>query len=77
MILPQIKVVLLTIIHTEPLARRLGVCLVFVSYICQVEIDTLTGDWHTLRTDLVMDVGATLNPAIDIGQIEGLFALFL
>uniref|UniRef100_A0A8C3L2Z9 Xanthine dehydrogenase/oxidase n=1 Tax=Chrysolophus pictus TaxID=9089 RepID=A0A8C3L2Z9_CHRPC len=39
----------------------------------EVEIDCLTGDHKNVRTDVVMDVGTSLNPAIDIGQIEGAF----
>ncbi|KAL1381978.1 xanthine dehydrogenase/oxidase [Phyllosticta capitalensis] len=39
----------------------------------EVEIDTLTGDWTNRRSDIKMDVGRSLNPAIDYGQIEGAF----
>jgi xanthine dehydrogenase large subunit len=39
----------------------------------EVEIDTLTGENCVRRVDVLHDVGNSLNPAIDIGQIEGAF----
>jgi len=39
----------------------------------EVAIDTLTGESRVLRADLVQDCGTSLNPAIDLGQIEGAF----
>ncbi|KAJ5156616.1 hypothetical protein N7492_009419 [Penicillium capsulatum] len=39
----------------------------------EVQIDTLTGDWTPLRADLKMDVGRTINPSVDYGQIEGAY----
>ena len=39
----------------------------------QVAIDTLTGELKVERVDILHDVGSSLNPALDIGQIEGAF----
>eukprot|EP01124_Arcella_intermedia_P004182 TRINITY_DN1235_c0_g1_i1.p1 TRINITY_DN1235_c0_g1~~TRINITY_DN1235_c0_g1_i1.p1 ORF type:complete len:665 (-),score=158.83 TRINITY_DN1235_c0_g1_i1:649-2643(-) len=39
----------------------------------EVEIDCLTGDHQILKSDIVMDIGRSLSPSIDMGKIEGAF----
>ncbi|MCF6444138.1 xanthine dehydrogenase molybdopterin binding subunit [Nereida sp. MMG025] len=41
--------------------------------VTEVVVDMLTGENRILRTDILHDAGASLNPALDIGQIEGGF----
>jgi xanthine dehydrogenase large subunit len=41
--------------------------------VSEVVVDSLTGEHRVLRADLLHDVGRSLNPAIDIGQIEGAY----
>jgi xanthine dehydrogenase large subunit len=41
--------------------------------VSEVAVDTLTGEYRVERADILHDVGSSLNPALDLGQIEGGF----
>jgi len=43
----------------------------------EVEVDVITGEVNIIKSDLVYDCGKSLNPAIDIGQVEGAYVFGL
>jgi len=53
-------------------------CYVFkVLHLAQVELDVLTGEKTVRRTDLMADVGNSVSPMVDLGQVEGSFIMGL
>jgi len=62
-------------IHYDPktLKGRPFYYFAYGAAVSEVAIDTLTGEMRLLRADILHDVGRSLNPAIDLGQVEGGF----
>ncbi len=46
---------------------------VYAAAASEVEIDVLTGETTVLRSDVLIDIGHSLNPCLDVGQVEGAF----
>mgnify|MGYP002386246532 CR=1 FL=1 len=45
--------------------------------ICLVHVDVLTGEIQIERSDILFDCGVSMNPAVDIGQVEGAYMMGL
>lgn len=62
-------------IHYDPktLSGRPFYYFAYGAAISEVTVDTLTGEYRVDRVDILHDAGRSLNPAIDLGQVEGGF----
>lgn len=60
----------------EPNGQPFGY-FVYGAAVSEIELNVLTGEVHTLSSEIVYDCGVSLNPAVDIGQIEGAFVMGL
>ena len=58
--------------NTDPIGRPFFY-FTYSAAVSEVEVDILTGEFETKRTDILFDIGKSLNPLIDVGQLEGAF----
>ena len=59
--------------HRRPIEGRPFYYFAYGAALSEVEVDTLTGEYRLRRVDILHDAGQSLNPAIDLGQVEGGF----
>ena len=59
--------------HSHTMLIDGGTYYIYAACCSVVELDSLTGEYEILSADIVYDAGVSLNPEIDIGQVEGCF----
>ncbi|XP_045773781.1 xanthine dehydrogenase 1-like [Maniola jurtina] len=62
-------------VHSLVTAKDIQMYHIYGIALAEVEVDGLTGEWQFIRADLLEDTGRSVNPEIDVGQVEGAFIM--
>lgn len=54
-----------------------GNYIIYSATVSEVELDVLTGEMKINRVDILEDTGTSVNPEVDVGQVEGAFVMSL